>query len=149
MQDEVHPETGGRDHEVENNVSQEEKKKKQGQREGKSQEGEGEEGFHGFPQSPETRDDAPEYLAVSRESSTRELVLAAITVMKGRKARPDTRRLCNWVHRKYGRPVQVQSHSSTFICTHMYIYLSHSAQWVSHQNSLFHTDLDFVAGSCE
>merc|ERR550519_2482295 len=71
---------------------------------GESQDGEGEEGFHGFPQSPET--DAPEYLAISRESSTRELVLAAITVMKGRKARPDTRRLCNWVHRKYGRTVQ-------------------------------------------
>ena len=150
VQDEVHPETGGRDQERDNHDNKEEKNKLE-QRDGKnggSQDGEGEEGFHGFPQSPETRDDAPEYLAVSRESSTRELVLAAITVMKGRKARPDTRRLCNWVHRKYGRPVQVQSHSSTFICTHMYIYLSHTAQWVSHQTSLFHTDLDFVAGSC-
>merc|ERR1712115_671507 len=39
-------------------------------------------------------------------SSTQDLVLNAISVMKGRKARPDTRRLCNWVHRKYGRPVQ-------------------------------------------
>ena len=121
VQDEVHPETGGRDHERENDVNHQVEKKKQEQREGKSQDGEGEEGFHGFPQSPETRDDAPEYLAVSRESSTRELVLAAITVMKGRKARPDTRRLCNWVHRKYGRPVQVQSRPSTFICTHMNI----------------------------
>ena len=110
VQDEVHPETGGRDQEGENDVKNEEKNKSE-QREGKlggSQDGDGEEGFHGFPQSPET--DAPEYLAISRESSTRELVLAAITVMKGRKARPDTRRLCNWVHRKYGRPVQVPSH---------------------------------------
>ena len=108
VQDEVHPETGGRDQEGENDVNHKEKSKLE-QREGKnggSQDGEGEEGFHGFPQSPETGD-GPEYLAVSRESSTRELVLAAITVMKGRKARPDTRRLCNWVHRKYGRPVQV------------------------------------------
>lgn len=39
-------------------------------------------------------------------SSTRNLVLAAITVMKGRKARPDTKRICNWVNRKYGRSVQ-------------------------------------------
>jgi len=39
-------------------------------------------------------------------SSTQDLVLAAISVMKGRKARPDTKRLCNWVHRKYGRSVQ-------------------------------------------
>jgi len=38
-------------------------------------------------------------------SSTAQLVLAAISVMKGRKARPDTKRLCNWVHRKYGRSV--------------------------------------------
>ena len=38
--------------------------------------------------------------------STGDLVLAAISVMKGRKARPDTKRLCNWVHRKYGRSVQ-------------------------------------------
>ena len=35
-----------------------------------------------------------------------DLVLAAISVMKGRKARPDTKRLCNWVHRKYGKSVQ-------------------------------------------
>ena len=39
-------------------------------------------------------------------TSTRDLVLAAISVMKGRKARPDTKRLCNWVNRKYGRAVQ-------------------------------------------
>ena len=39
-------------------------------------------------------------------SSTRNLVLAAISVMKGRKARPDTKRICNWVNRKYGRSVQ-------------------------------------------
>ena len=38
--------------------------------------------------------------------TTGDLVLAAISVMKGRKARPDTKRLCNWVHRKYGRSVQ-------------------------------------------
>ena len=110
VQDEVHPETGGREQEGESNVDQEEKNKLE-KGEGKNggiPDGEGEEGFHGFPQSPEA--DAPEYLAISRESSTRELVLAAITVMKGRKARPDTRRLCNWVHRKYGRPVQVTSH---------------------------------------
>merc|ERR1711892_231669 len=40
------------------------------------------------------------------DSTTQDLVLAAISVMKGRKARPDTKRLCNWVHRKYGRSVQ-------------------------------------------
>lgn len=39
-------------------------------------------------------------------TSTRDLVLAAISVMKGRKARPDTKRICNWVNRKYGRSVQ-------------------------------------------
>jgi len=39
-------------------------------------------------------------------TSTRDLVLTAITVMKGRKARPDTKRICNWVNRKYGRSVQ-------------------------------------------
>ena len=39
-------------------------------------------------------------------TTTRNLVLAAITVMKGRKARPDTKRICNWVNRKYGRSVQ-------------------------------------------
>jgi hypothetical protein len=39
-------------------------------------------------------------------TSTRDLVLAAISVMKGRKARPDTKRICNWVNRKYGRAVQ-------------------------------------------
>ena len=38
--------------------------------------------------------------------TTGDLVLAAISVMKGRKARPDTKRLCNWVNRKYGRSVQ-------------------------------------------
>ena len=37
---------------------------------------------------------------------TRDLVLASISVMKGRKARPDTKRICNWVNRKYGRSVQ-------------------------------------------
>ena len=106
VQDEVHPETGEKEQEDEKHVSSEEKKKEG--KIGEGQDGEGEEAFHGFPQSPET--DAPEYLeAISRESSTRELVLAAITVMKGRKARPDTRRLCNWVHRKYGRPVQVKN----------------------------------------
>ena len=59
-----------------------------------------EEGFHGFPQSPEVE------VRLAADCPTRDLVLAAITVMKGRKARPDTRRLCNWVHRKYGRAVQ-------------------------------------------
>ena len=54
---------------------------------------------------------APEAeLAVAEDkgvnSTTRDLVLAAITVMKGRKARPDTKRICNWVNRKYGRSVQ-------------------------------------------
>ena len=42
----------------------------------------------------------------SASKTTGDLVLAAISVMKGRKARPDTKRLCNWVHRKYGRSVQ-------------------------------------------
>ena len=135
VQDEVHPETGGREQEGESNVNQEEKNKLE-KGEGKNggiPDGEGEEGFHGFPQSPEA--DAPEYMAISRESSTRELVLAAITVMKGRKARPDTRRLCNWVHRKYGRPVQVTSHlhmESIFICF----------------NYACHNDLGFVSGCC-
>ena len=153
VQDEVHPETGGRDQEGENYENKEEKNKLE-QREGKNggnQDGEGEEGFHGFPQSPENKDDAPEYLAVSRESSTRELVLAAITVMKGRKARPDTRRLCNWVHRKYGRPVQVPyhpflTHSSALIYMHIrFHYASHRFSHVT----LYHFDLDFVAGGCE
>ena len=83
-------------------------------------EGEDEEAFHGFPLSPEVSSGAtkptnstvlqadPAEPSIPRDSPTRDLVLAAITVMKGRKARPDTRRLCNWVHRKYGRPVQVR-----------------------------------------
>lgn len=40
-----------------------------------------------------------------QSSATRELVIAAISVMKSRKARPDTKRLCNWVSRKYSRTV--------------------------------------------
>ena len=51
---------------------------------------------------------APEAeLADDKEAnaSTKDLVLAAISVMKGRKARPDTKRICNWVNRKYGRSV--------------------------------------------
>ena len=106
MQDEVHPENGGTDQEVENR----EEKSNRDEKEAKvalQQDGEGEEGFHGFPQSPEADVTSECMMAISKESSTKELVLAAITVMKGRKARPDTRRLCNWVHRKYGRPVQV------------------------------------------
>lgn len=58
---------------------------------------------------PETEFSLPqEMTAMSTppDSSTQDLVLAAISVMKGRKARPDTKRLCNWVHRKYGRSVQ-------------------------------------------
>ena len=34
----------------------------------------------------------------------RNLIVAAIGVMKSRKARPDTKRICNWIHRRYGRP---------------------------------------------
>jgi len=40
-----------------------------------------------------------------QSSTTRDLVIAAISVMKSRKARPDTKRLCNWVSRKYSRTV--------------------------------------------
>ena len=59
---------------------------------------------------PETEFSLPQEMTSSMstppDSSTQELVLAAISVMKGRKARPDTKRLCNWVHRKYGKSVQ-------------------------------------------
>ena len=48
--------------------------------------------------------------------STGDLVLAAIAVMKGRKARPDTKRLCNWVHRKYGRSVQEVVNEIDHLC---------------------------------
>ena len=122
MQDEVHPENGGTDQEVEKLANREEKSNRD-EKEAKvalQQDGEGEEGFHGFPQSPEAEATSECMMAISKESSTKELVLAAITVMKGRKARPDTRRLCNWVHRKYGRPVQVGEDNvffrSSFIC---------------------------------
>ena len=50
-------------------------------------------------------------------TSTRDLVLAAISVMKGRKARPDTKRLCNWVNRKYGRAVQDVVSEIDELCT--------------------------------
>merc|ERR1712013_681293 len=58
---------------------------------------------------PETEFSLPQEMTQmfsTPNSSTQDLVLAAISVMKGRKARPDTKRLCNWVHRKYGRSVQ-------------------------------------------
>ena len=60
-------------------------------------------------------------------SSTRNLVLAAISVMKGRKARPDTKRICNWVNRKYGRSVQEvvqagQKYVSLIIYMNIHIY---------------------------
>jgi len=58
---------------------------------------------------PETEFTLPQEMTTmssTPNSSTQDLVLAAISVMKGRKARPDTKRLCNWVHRKYGRSVQ-------------------------------------------
>eukprot|EP00092_Neocalanus_flemingeri_P040939 GFUD01044577.1.p1 GENE.GFUD01044577.1~~GFUD01044577.1.p1 ORF type:complete len:952 (+),score=235.97 GFUD01044577.1:97-2952(+) len=58
---------------------------------------------------PETEFSLPQEMtamSTPQDSSTQDLVLAAISVMKGRKARPDTKRLCNWVHRKYGRSVQ-------------------------------------------
>ena len=66
----------------------------------------------GFQNSDTCQSQGGEHLnsAMSEENedlkSTGDLVLAAISVMKGRKARPDTKRLCNWVHRKYGRSVQ-------------------------------------------
>ena len=50
--------------------------------------------------------------------NTGDLVLAAISVMKGRKARPDTKRLCNWVHRKYGRSVQEVVNEIDNLCAH-------------------------------
>ena len=42
-----------------------------------------------------------------QELSVRNLIIAAIGVMKTRKARPDTKRICNWIHRRYGKPYQV------------------------------------------
>lgn len=39
-----------------------------------------------------------------QEPTVRNLIMAAIGVMKSRKARPDTKRICNWIHRRYGRP---------------------------------------------
>ena len=39
-----------------------------------------------------------------QEPTTRNLIVAAIGVMKSRKARPDTKRICNWIHRRYGKP---------------------------------------------
>ncbi|TRY63254.1 hypothetical protein TCAL_02608 [Tigriopus californicus] len=41
---------------------------------------------------------------VGQEPTTRNLIMAAIGVMKNRKARPDTKRICNWIHRRYGQP---------------------------------------------
>ena len=43
-----------------------------------------------------------------QELSVRNLIIAAIGVMKTRKARPDTKRICNWIHRRYGKPYQVR-----------------------------------------
>ena len=39
-----------------------------------------------------------------QEPTTRNLIIAAIGVMKNRKARPDSKRICNWIHRRYGQP---------------------------------------------
>merc|ERR1712018_969182 len=40
-----------------------------------------------------------------QEPTVRNLIMAAIGVMKNRKARPDTKRICNWIHRRYGNPL--------------------------------------------
>ena len=40
-----------------------------------------------------------------QEPTIRNLIMAAIAVMKNRKARPDTKRICNWIHRRYGNPL--------------------------------------------
>ena len=39
--------------------------------------------------------------------TTQELIFTAISVLKNR--RPDTRKICNWIHRMYGHPVQAVS----------------------------------------
>lgn len=39
-----------------------------------------------------------------QEPTCRNLIIAAIHVMKSRKARPDTKRICNWIQRRYGNP---------------------------------------------
>ena len=39
-----------------------------------------------------------------QEPTVRNLIMTAIGVMKSRKARPDTKRICTWIHRRYGRP---------------------------------------------
>ena len=41
-----------------------------------------------------------------QEPTIRNFIFAAIGVMKNRKARPDTKRICNWIHRRYGHPIQ-------------------------------------------
>ena len=33
--------------------------------------------------------------------TVRSFIFSAIGVMKNRKARPDTKRICNWIHRRY------------------------------------------------
>lgn len=43
--------------------------------------------------------------SVSTNDSIRDLIMSAIGVMKTRKARPDTKRISSWIHRRYGRSV--------------------------------------------
>ena len=40
-----------------------------------------------------------------QEPTSKNLILAAIGVMKNRKARPDSKRISNWINRRYGRPM--------------------------------------------
>ncbi len=59
----------------------------------------------GFLRPPCPVSDAKLELALNgQEPTVRNLIMAAIGVMKSRKARPDTKRICNWIHRRYGKP---------------------------------------------
>ena len=60
----------------------------------------------------------PTLMLNGEEPSIRNFIFAAIGVMKNRKARPDTKRICNWIHRRYGNPIQTVS-DGTLILTNL------------------------------
>merc|ERR1719510_2082102 len=57
------------------------------------------------PGSPPKAEDDLDFALNGQEPTVKNLILAAIGVMKNRKARPDSKRISNWINRRYGRPM--------------------------------------------
>jgi len=56
-----------------------------------------------LPGSPPKSEDDLDLALNGQEPTVKNLILAAIGVMKNRKARPDSKRISNWINRRYGR----------------------------------------------